>query len=82
MQWDYHHLLQIRSGPISVVGSKWSQIGCLFSKTLSYLEVELEEKKKSSFLCLSTTTFRFLDDIFYVEPKLRKQEKPNETNTS
>ena len=45
----------------------------------SYLEAELEEKKKSSFLCLSTSAFCFLDDIFTRNQKLRKQEKPNET---
>ena len=44
-------------------------------------EVELEEKKKSSFLCLSTSAFRFLDDIF-AEHKTPKTREPNETNTS
>ena len=43
-------------------------------------EAELEEKKKSSFLCLSTSTFRFLDDIF-AEHKTPRRE-PNEPNTS
>jgi len=41
--------------------------------------VELEEKKKSSFLCLSTSAYRFLDEIFTWN---QKQEKPNERNTS
>jgi len=41
--------------------------------------VEVEEKKKSSFLCLSTSAFRFLDDIFTWN---QKQEKTNERSTS
>ena len=44
-------------------------------------EAEREEKKKSSFLCLSTSAFRFLDDIF-AEQKTPKTREPNETNTS
>ena len=48
----------------------------------NYLEAELEEKKKSSFLCLPTFAFLFLDNIFTRNQKLSKQEKPNETNTS
>ena len=44
-------------------------------------EAELEEKKKSSFLCLSTSAFHFLDDIF-TEHKTPKTREPSETNTS
>ena len=44
-------------------------------------EAELEEKKKSSFLRLSTSAFRFLDDS-YAEHKTPKTREPNETNTS
>ena len=44
-------------------------------------EAELEEKKKSSFLCLFTSAFCFLDDIF-TEHKTPKTREPNETNTS
>ena len=36
----------------------------------SVKEAEQEEKKKSSFLCLSTYAFRFLDDIFTRNEKL------------
>jgi len=46
------------------------------------LEEEPEEKKKSSFLCMSTSAFRFLDDIFMWNQKLRKQERPNEKNST
>ena len=44
-------------------------------------EAELEEKKKSSFFCLSTSAFHFLDGIFvkHKTPKIREQ---NETNNS
>ena len=36
--------------------------------------------KKSSFLCLSTSAFHFLDHIF-AEHKTPKTREPNETNT-
>ena len=69
--WQFHvwlplghvHLLLIRSGIINLAGSLkvkcWSPNDHLFSLTSSYLDVVPEEKKESSFLCLSTTTFLF-----------------------
>ena len=44
---------------------------CSVNHIKSYLEAEIEEKKKSSFLCLSTSAFRFLEDIF-AEPNTPK----------
>jgi len=39
-------------------------------------------KEKEIQFALSSSAFRFLDDIFTRNQKLRKQEKPNEMNTS
>ena len=55
--------------------------GLFIKLNLILPEAELEEKKKSSFLCLCTSAFCFLDGIF-AEHKTPKMREPNETNTS
>ena len=46
----------------------------LFSLTLTFLDAEPEEKKESSFLCLSISTFLFSGDIFAQRETLTKGE--------
>ena len=87
--WKFQHeagaansivfLLQIHSGLISVVGSNGKSLFAQLNIILPWSGARSEgEIQFSSFVhfCLS-----ILDDIFMRNQKLRKQEKPNETNT-